>query len=211
VRTPETHDAIGDRAFAGDPATVTRLARATAEGLLDLGVLPVLKHAPGHGRARVDSHLALPEVEAPLAELRAVDFAPFRALADLPWAMTAHVRYRAIDAAAAATVSSAAIGAIRGEIGFDGFLVSDDLSMKALGGALAERARAALAAGCDAVLHCTGRRDEMEEIVAEVPALSAAARARFARGLARRGPRVDSGERASWDRRLTALLQAAAA
>ena len=210
VREAATHEAIGDRSFGSDPATVALLARATAEGLLDLGVLPVIKHIPGHGRARVDSHLALPEVDAPLDALRAVDFAPFRALADLPWAITAHVRYRAIDPDAPGTASPAVIRVVRDEIGFDGFLLSDDLSMQALAGSLAERLRGALAAGCDAGLHCTGDRAEMEEVVGATPRLSEAAQARFARGLARRRPAVDPGEALAWDRRLVSLLGEAA-
>ncbi len=206
VATEGTHDSIGDRAYARDPATVTRLARATAEGLLDLGVLPVMKHAPGHGRARVDSHHELPTVDAPLAALRSRDFAPFRALCDLPWAMTAHVRFAAIDAVAPATVSAAAIRLIRTELGFDGFLVTDDLSMKALAGGVADRARAALTAGCDAALHCNGDIGEMAEIAAVTPPLTPAAEARVARGLARRRLRVDPAEVPVWRRQLDRLL-----
>ena len=134
---------IGDRAYGGEPDRVARLGRAVCDGLLEGGVLPVLKHIPGHGRARVDSHYACPVVETGADELSRTDFAPFRALAAMPWAMTAHIVYRAIDPAAPATLSRRVIGEIiRGEIGFDGVLVSDDLSMRALGGG-ARRAGAA--------------------------------------------------------------------
>ena len=133
---------IGDRAYGADPDRVARLGRAVCEGLLEGGVLPVLKHIPGHGRARVDSHYACPVVETGHDELSRSDFAPFRALAAMPWAMTAHIVYRAIDPVAPATLSRRVIAEIiRGEIGFDGVLVSDDLSMRALGGSLAERTR----------------------------------------------------------------------
>ncbi len=157
VPAPGSHEVIGDRAFSTEPARVAEMARAQAEGLLAGGVMPVVKHIPGHGRALADSHLALPRVEASLAELEARDFAPFRALADLPAAMTAHVVYSAIDPDQPATTSRMVIDrVIRGAIGFDGLLMSDDLDMKALSGSLAERARASIAAGCDVVLQCHG-------------------------------------------------------
>src|SRR5207237_9461418 len=128
---------IGDRAYGSDPERVARLAGAVCAGLLDGAVLPVLKHIPGHGRARVDSHYACPRIETGFEELARTDFAPFRALAAMPWAMTAHIIYSAIDPTAPATLSSRAIAEIvRGEIGFDGVLLSDDLSMRALGGGL---------------------------------------------------------------------------
>lgn len=180
-------DVIGDRAFGLSPEQVAILGRAVCDGLLDQGVLPVIKHVPGHGRAMVDSHLALPVVEAGLADLEARDFAPFRALADQPWAMTAHVVYTAIDPTAPATTSAKVIGEIvRGRIGFDGLLISDDLSMKALGGSFAERTTASLRAGCDVVLHCNGDMAEMKAVAAAVAPLSERAQERLARGEAKK-------------------------
>jgi beta-N-acetylhexosaminidase len=159
------HEVIGDRAFGPDPELVADIGRVFCEGLLEAGVLPVIKHVPGHGRARVDSHLALPVVDVHRGTLEAVDFAPFRALRDMPWAMTAHVVYSAFDEDRPATTSRKVVSeAIRGAIGFDGVLISDDLSMKALAGSLRERAADALAAGCDAVLHCNGDMAEMEQV-----------------------------------------------
>ncbi|CAA7623720.1 beta-N-acetylhexosaminidase [Magnetospirillum sp. UT-4] len=182
VPVPGAHDVIGDRAYGLDPAQVAELGRACCDGLLDEGVLPVVKHIPGHGRAMVDSHLALPVVEAGRAELEAADFPPFRALADQPWGMTAHVVYKAIDADRPATTSARVIGeVIRGLIGFQGFLVSDDLSMKALGGSFEDRTRAALDAGCDAVLHCNGEMAEMEAVAAAMTPLDGIAEERLAR------------------------------
>ena len=176
------HPVIGDRALSGDPAAVAVLGRAVCEGLLAEAVLPVLKHIPGHGRATADSHLSLPVVDAPESDL-AVDFAPFRALGDMPWAMTAHVVYTAYDAAAPATLSAAVVKrAIRGAIGFEGLLISDDLCMKALSGSPAARARAALDAGCDAVLHCNGDLDEMRETMAGVDRMTGRAMSRLRRG-----------------------------
>jgi beta-N-acetylhexosaminidase len=167
VPTSGAHDIIGDRAHGTDPQCVARIARALAEGLITGGVAPIIKHIPGHGRAAADSHLALPVVDTPLAELEAHDFAPFRALADLPMAMTAHVVYAAVDPERPATTSPAVIDrVIRGSIGFDGLLISDDLSMKALRGDYASRARASLDAGCDVVLHCNGALDEMRAVAA---------------------------------------------
>ena len=181
---------IGDRAWGTDPARVASLGRAVCEGLLAGGVLPIIKHIPGHGRASVDSHKALPRVDDGRAALVQADFAPFRALADMPWAMTAHIVYTAIDDAAPATLSRVVIDSmIRGEIGFDGVLVSDDISMGALAGGFAERTRGALDAGCDLVLHCNGDMREMEEIAASARKLTPEAQARVARAeaLRRRG------------------------
>ncbi|HTV67026.1 MAG TPA: beta-N-acetylhexosaminidase [Rhizobiaceae bacterium] len=162
------NDVIGTRAYGKDPKTVTELGRAAAEGLMSGGVLPVMKHIPGHGRAFADTHLELPIVDTPLAELRAHDFAPFKALNHLPVAMTAHVVFSAIDPKNPATTSAKVIKEIvRGEIGFDGLLVSDDTSMKALSGDFAEKAEAILAAGCDLVLHCNGVMEEMRGIVSK--------------------------------------------
>lgn len=159
------HDVIGNRAYGNDPDTVAALGRAAAEGLLAGGVLPVIKHIPGHGRALADSHLALPEVDASHDALSAHDFPPFKALNDMPMAMTAHVVYTALDAERPATTSARVIGdIIRGEIGFDGLLMSDDLSMRALSGDFADRTEASLAAGCDVVLHCNGVMDEMRPV-----------------------------------------------
>lgn len=183
---------IGDRAYGTEPARVVRLGRAVCEGLLAGGVLPIVKHIPGHGRARVDSHRALPRIEASRAELANWDFAPFRALASMPWAMTAHIVFAAIDDTAPATFSRRVIDeVIRREIGFDGVLVSDDISMGALTGSLAERTHRALEAGCDLALHCSGVLDEMIEIAAVAPPVSAVAQARIERaeGLRRRSRR----------------------
>ena len=181
VPTPGAHDVIGDRAFGRDPATVARLGRAFAEGLLAGGVLPIVKHTPGHGRANADSHHALPVVDAPREDLEAQDFAPFRALNDLPWAMTAHVVYSALDAAPA-TLSPRVIGeVVRGWIGFDGLLIADDLNMEALSGSLAERAALSRKAGCDIVFHCNGRLNEMEQAVAGAGAMNEVGVARWLR------------------------------
>jgi beta-N-acetylhexosaminidase len=173
---------VGDRGFATDPELVARLGRAVCEGLLAAGITPVLKHMPGHGRALVDSHHALPEVDAPLDVLRQTDFVPFRRLADMPWAMTSHVLYKAIDAERPATTSPIVINdIIRGEIGFKGVLVSDDLSMEALRGDLSDRTRRARAAGCDLALHCNGRLDEMRAVAKAAGSISAATAERLVR------------------------------
>jgi beta-N-acetylhexosaminidase len=186
VPAANAHDVIGDRAYAGSPEDVASLGRAAAEGLIAGGVLPVLKHIPGHGRAGADSHKALPVVDASLAELEAVDFVPFRALADMPMAMTAHVVYTAIDRTHPATTSPRVIGdIIRGAIGFQGLLMSDDMSMKALSGDLTGLSRAALGAGCDVVLHCNGDMGEMRAVVAGSAPLACRAEARAAAALAR--------------------------
>ena len=179
---------IGDRAYGDSAATVAALGRAACDGLLDGGILPVIKHIPGHGRAMVDTHHALPRVEAPRALLESSDFAPFRALADMPLAMTAHIVYTAIDPERPATLSRRVIDeVIRASIGFDGVLLTDDLSMRALHGSFAERVRGALAAGCDVVLHCNGDMAEMKQVAAAVAPLAPAARRRLDRAEARRG------------------------
>ena len=176
---PGAHGVIGDRAYSDDPESVARIGRAAARGLLDGGVSPVMKHIPGHGRARADSHLELPVVEASRAELERVDFAPFIANADLPIAMTAHVVYTALDPAAPGTLSKTVIReAIRGAIRFDGLLMTDDLSMKALQGDFRQRAEAAIAAGCDIVLHCNGDLDEARAVAEGAPVLTGRALAR---------------------------------
>ena len=165
VPAAAAHGVIGDRALARSAALVATLGRAACEGLLAGGVAPVIKHVPGHGRATVDSHATLPTTDAPIALLEAVDFAPFRDLNAMPWAMTAHVVYAAVDPVEPATTSAPVIDdVIRRRIGFDGVLVSDDLGMGALRGSFAERARAALGAGCDLVLHASGDLDEMEDV-----------------------------------------------
>lgn len=207
---PETHAVIGDRAYAATPGAVAALGRAAAEGLLAEGVMPVIKHIPGHGRATVDSHHDLPRVEAPRQDLERLDFLPFRLLADLPWAMTAHVLYTAIDPDAALTVSARGVReVVRDHIGFEGLLLSDDLSMQALGGSLGERAARALAAGCDIALHCNGRRDEMERVADNTGPMTAAARRRFEAGRAYLGRhRAPLGAKglAEASKRLSALL-----
>ncbi|MGO4704269.1 beta-N-acetylhexosaminidase [Microvirga sp. 2MCAF38] len=167
------HDVIGDRAYAYEADKVAILGRASAEGLLAGGVLPVVKHMPGHGRAGVDSHLSLPVVEASLETLESHDFRPFRILADMPLAMTAHVVYTAIDPDHPATTSKAVIGDIvRGKIGFDGLLMSDDLSMQALSGTFRERAEGVFQAGCDVTLHCNGKVEEMIPVAEASPILA---------------------------------------
>jgi beta-N-acetylhexosaminidase len=168
----ETHAVIRNRTYGGDPAEVAAIGRAVADGLLAGGVLPIMKHVPGHGRATIDSHLELPRVTATAAEL-AADFAPFRALADLPLAMTAHLVFEALDPEAPATQSARMVRLIREEIGFRGLLMTDDLSMRALRGGFAERAARAFEAGCDLVLHCNGDREEMAAVAAAVPLLDA--------------------------------------
>ena len=178
--------AIGDRTLGTTPDGIARLGRAFAEGLEAGGVLPVFKHVPGHGRAVVDSHYELPVVRDDAAALDA-DFEPFRRLADLPIGMTAHVVFTAIDPDHPATTSKIVIDRIvRGSIGFDGLLLSDDLSMQALQGDLGQRAEAALAAGCDIALHCNGKLDEGRAVAAKSPALSGAAERRATAALARR-------------------------
>lgn len=157
---------IGDRALGNDPDTISALARAACEGFLEGGVLPVIKHIPGHGRADVDSHKALPNIEADLNTLSKIDFAPFRALKDMPWAMTAHVLYKALDSEQPATMSADVLKMIRQDIGFNGVLVSDDLSMQALSGSFKFRTAGALAAGCDVALHCNGDMMEMRQVAA---------------------------------------------
>lgn len=176
------HDIIGDRALSTDPEVVIALGRAVMEGCLAGGVLPVIKHVPGHGRARADSHLALPRIDAPATELEAVDFHPFQALRDAPLAMTAHVLLPAFDAKRPSSVSPVIMGkVIRDFIGLTGLVMSDDIGMKALGGPFADRARSVIAAGCDVALHCSGELAEMREVEGAVPKLEGLAAERFAR------------------------------
>ncbi|MCW5685930.1 MAG: beta-N-acetylhexosaminidase [Pseudolabrys sp.] len=173
VPVDEADPIIGDRAYGRTPEQVAALAGEVAAGLLAGGVLPVLKHVPGHGRATADSHLKLPVVDVARATLSASDFAAFRPLNDLPLGMTAHVVFSAIDPASPATTSATMVSeVIRGEIGFQGLLMSDDVSMGALSGSIAERSRAAIAAGCDVVLHCNGKLDEMRDVASAAPLLA---------------------------------------
>ena len=178
---------IGNRAYGTEPRKVAAIARAVTEGLEQGGVLPVLKHIPGHGRATADTHFRLPEVDTPKAELERTDFAAFQPLADLPLAMTAHVVFSALDPVHPATTSATIIEqVIRGVIGFQGLLMSDDVSMNALSGSIAERTRAIVTAGCDMVLHCNGNLDEMRAVARETPELSGMAQERAERALASR-------------------------
>jgi beta-N-acetylhexosaminidase len=209
VRQPGGHEIIGDRAFAHDPQTVALLGRATCGGLLTGGVLPIIKHIPGHGRATRDSHVALPVVEAAGNDLGGSDFAPFAALADMPMAMTAHVVYAAFDPDAPATTSATVLReVVRGAIGFDGLLLSDDLCMRALCGGFDERAAAAIAAGCDVVLHCSGDPEEMRQVAGATPRVTAAARHRLARAQAMLKP-AEFFDRSTAEERLAQLMAVA--
>ncbi|WP_439534327.1 beta-N-acetylhexosaminidase [Polymorphobacter sp.] len=191
VRDPQGHDIIGDRALGEQPMQVSALGRATLDGLRQGGVCGVVKHIPGHGRAGADSHLELPVVTASLAALER-DFEPFRRLATAPMAMTAHVTYTALDAERCATLSSTVIDFIRNDIGFSGLLMSDDLGMKALQGDFGELAAAALDAGCDIALHCSGVMDEMVAIAGALDDIGPAARRRLDAAMAWAGPGDDT-------------------
>ncbi len=197
VRTPGTSEAIGNRSFGGDPRLVAALGRSLADGLMAGGVVPVMKHLPGQGRATSDSHLTLPRIATDLVTLAATDFVPFAELSDLPIAMTAHVVVEAVDDTGPATTSPSVIrDIIRQRIGFDGLLVSDDVSMNALSGDYSARATAIFTAGCDLVLHCSGRTEEMREIGGAAPALGGQSRERAARALsARKQPAPFDAER----------------
>ena len=191
VADEATHAVIGTRAFSHSPDATARLARAYAEGLVAGAVAPVLKHIPGHGRARADSHLELPKVDASLDALRQRDFVPFAMLRDIPMAMSAHIVFTAIDPVSPATTSAKVVSEImRGEIGYDGLIISDDLSMKALSGTFAEKTRAVFAAGLDVALHCNGDRTEGAPVAANAPVLAGRSLERAERGLAatRRAP-----------------------
>ncbi|MFP4126052.1 MAG: beta-N-acetylhexosaminidase [Alphaproteobacteria bacterium] len=204
----ETHAAIGDRAYADDPELVAALGRAAVDGFLAGGVVPIVKHAPGHGRARLDPHLALPTVDAPLATLAAADFRPFAALADAPAAMTAHVVYTALDPAGPASCSSAVVDAIlRRRLGLTALLFSDDVDMGALAGPVDRRVAAVLAAGNDVALQCNGIRADLERALASAPPLSDAALARFEAARRRRaGLTENAADRRALDQRLAASL-----
>src|SRR6266550_1537966 len=187
VPVPGADAVIGNRAYGTRADKVAAIGRAVTEGLEQGGILPVLKHIPGHGRATADTHFKLPVVEASKAELEQTDFAPFHSLADLPMAMTAHVVFSELDPAHPATTSATIIEqVIRGVIGFQGLLMSDDVSMNALAGSIAERTQAIFAAGCDMVLHCNGKLDEMREVAAVTPELSGKALERARQALASR-------------------------
>ena len=189
VASPGMHRAMGDRAYADRADVVARLGRACAEGLLEGGVLPAVKHLPGHGRARADAHLGTTVIEATREKLRAVDFVPFRALAEMPIGIVGHPVYETLDPRAPASVSPVVVReVIRDEIGFAGLLLSDDLGMAALSGSPGSRAAAALAAGCDIALHCNGAMAEMREVAESVGAMSPVASERWARALARLVP-----------------------
>lgn len=188
VLRPETHDVIGDRAFSDDPALVSRLGVVACAAFMEAGIVPVIKHIPGHGRARADSHKELPVVNAPLRNLESIDFIPFSAASAAPfggqiWAMTAHVLYTEIDAVHCASASKTVIeNIIRKKIGFSGMLLSDDLGMEALAplGGPGRRARAVLEAGCDLALHCSGNMDEMIEIADKIGPMRAESLSRLA-------------------------------
>lgn len=204
------HDVIGDRAFGPDPLTIIDLGRGVIEGMLDGGVLPVMKHIPGHGRAMADSHKALPHVQVAAEELSATDFVTFRSLNHCPLAMTAHVVYEAIDPQRPATTSPKVIrDVIRGEIGFEGVLLSDDLSMEALSGPLSVRAKAAQFAGCDIVLHCNGSMEEMREVAGEAKPLEDAPLKRAEHAVAHLAAPQDF-DVAAGEARLSELLDLAA-
>lgn len=207
VPVPGANNIIGDRAYGTDPTIVMALGRAAAQGLMEGGVLPIIKHIPGHGRAMADSHLELPVVTASRTALEHHDFPPFRALGDIPLAMTAHVIFTAYDAQAPATTSRIVIDAvIRDQMGFSGLLMSDDLSMKALSGDFVKRREAVLAEGCDIVLHCNGKMDEMEPIAIGCDAIAPAARARLDAAIAALRQGSQSFDRGQAEARLAELL-----
>ena len=195
IARTDTHPFLRNRCYGEDPEIVVKISRAVAEGLADAGVFPVMKHLPGHGFGTLDSHHELPHVPAPRMVLEAEDFAVFRALRDLHWGMSAHLVYEAIDPDAPATLSPAMVGVIRDEIGFDGLLMTDDLSMNALPGSIGERAARARAAGCDVVLHCNGKASEMEAVVTAAGGLDQAASKRLRRALDSRRPAIEISER----------------
>ena len=185
IAFPETHAVIGDRAYADTAEAVAAIGRAAAEGLMAEGVMAVIKHIPGHGRATVDSHDHLPHVGVSRATLEKTDFLPFKLLSDLPWAMTGHLLFEAIDPATPNTISAGALqDVIRSHIGFEGLLLSDDLNMQALGGSLGDRAGRAMAAGCDIALHCNGNLAEMKEVAGRTATMTAEAWRRFEDGRA---------------------------
>ena len=205
VARPDTHAVLRNRCYGDDPQTVTTVGRAAARGLMAGGVLPVMKHMPGHGRALVDSHLSLPVVSEPLDVLQSADFAPFASLSDLPMAMSAHVVFEAIDPDNPATTSPDVISLIRQTLAYDGLLMSDDLSMEALSGGPGDRAAASRAAGCDMVLHCNGHMDEMQQVVAAAGVLDGQAARRAEAALSAR-TKPDSIDIADAEAELETLL-----
>ncbi|HZH52561.1 MAG TPA: beta-N-acetylhexosaminidase [Microvirga sp.] len=211
VPSPGAHDVIGDRAYGRSAEEVAILGRAAAEGLLAGAVLPVIKHMPGHGRAGADSHLSLPVVDASREELEAHDFKPFRMLTDMPLAMTAHVVYTAIDPERPATTSSVVVrDIIRGHIGYDGLVMTDDLSMHALSGSFRDRTEAAFAAGCDMALHCNGNMEEMTAVAEAAPVLEGEALRRAEAALRRIGHDPEPLDPVDARARLDAALAAVA-
>jgi beta-N-acetylhexosaminidase len=182
IAGPQTHDFLRNRCYGTSPETVASIGRAAADGMLAGGVLPVLKHIPGHGRASLDSHYDLPTVDAPHGALTAHDFAPFKALSDLPMGMTAHLVYSSLDDRPA-TLSPRVMQVIREEIGFDNLIMTDDISMKALRGSLTDLSRAALEAGCDVILHCNGSLEARREVAEAAGQMSFAAQTRALRAL----------------------------
>ncbi len=185
VLQPETHPIMHNRCYGSDVKTVIEMCRETVRGFLDGGVLPVLKHIPGYGRAVVDGHKDLPTVDVPLEELETLDFAPFKALNDIRMGMTAHIVFPAVDNAPA-TTSSKAMAMIRDSIGFDGLIMTDDISMEALSGTTAERSAAAISAGCDLVLHCNGEMEDMVAVADACGPMTPQAQSRAERALAQR-------------------------
>jgi beta-N-acetylhexosaminidase len=209
VPVPGADAVIGNRAYGTEPVKVAAVARAITDGLEQGGVLPVLKHIPGHGRATADTHFRLPVVDTPRIELERTDFAAFKPLADLPMAMTAHVVFSAFDPAHPATTSATIVEqVIRGVIGFQGLLMSDDVSMNALAGSVAERTRAIIAAGCDMVLHCNGNIGEMREVAGQTPELAGRAQERARKALASRKP-PQAFDRTAARAELNALIERA--
>lgn len=196
VARPQTHPVLRNRCYGSDPDTVARIALAVAEGLMAGGVLPVMKHLPGHGLSHLDTHLDLPTIDAGLEELRASDFAPFRALSHLPMAMTAHLVFAALDPGLPATQSPRMICLIREDIGFGGLLMTDDLNMQALQGSLGERAARSIAAGVDIALHCNGDMAEMAEVATAAGDMGPLATARAMAAVAARGPALQDIEAA---------------
>lgn len=208
LKLPATSSVIGDRAFSADPALVARLGRVVADTLLEQGIMPVIKHLPGHGRALVDSHFELPVIRQGVDELAVSDFAPFADLADVPWGMTAHIVFSDLDAAHPVTQSRYMIDeVIRGRLNFAGLLLSDDINMQALSGDVEERASRSLAAGCDVALHCSGELEEMIAVDGSIERLSEEAILRIERGQVRLGPVNRSMDIEEMKHRLDQLMQ----
>jgi beta-N-acetylhexosaminidase len=206
VRRPHADAIIGDRSLGSDPMQVAALGRMVIDGLREGGVVGVVKHIPGHGRAMADSHKALPLIDAPLAALEE-DFAPFVTLSNAPMGMTAHVVYTALDPDACATLSATVIGGtIRGRIGFTGLLMSDDIGMSALSGDFGERAAGVIAAGCDIALHCSGEMAEMEAVAGALGVILADAKARLDAAMATIAVAVPGGDFAEFAAKRDALL-----